>query len=208
MSVEHRLIPDAQLHEPKGVAGAGNKEIYVATGTGTGAWRKLTESDLSYTTAANNIRGWNDIADSQYTLGSPRAVGSATRTLLTNNALAGQTNTTRLGSIWNTGTSKFLINDLNAAYLFRVSMKVKAAAAAGTPYVVKLEYQSDNGPTVILAHDMVIKGGGYENDVTFTDLLYSGSFINNQALALYVTADTAITLYNVGFVVERVYKET
>lgn len=208
MSIEHKDIPDAQLHEPKGVASAVSKEVYVALGSGTGDWRRITEVDLDYTTASKNIRGWNDIADAQYTLASPRSIAASTRTLLTNNGLGAQSNTTRLGSIWNTGTSKYVINDVNASYLFRVSMKVKAAAAAGTPYVVKLEYQSDNGPTIVLAHDCVIKGGGYENALSFTDLIYNGSFINNAGLAIYITADTAITMYDVGFVVERVYKES
>lgn len=206
--IEHKNIPDAQLHEPKGILTATSKKLYFADGAGSGAWRKMNEQDVDYSNKSNNLFGWNDIADALYTSGSPRAIASSTRTLLTNNALASQTDTTRLGTIWDTGNSQFLINDLNASYILRVRANVKAAAAAGTPYTFKLEMESANGPTVISATDQAIKGGGYENAIAFTTLFYNGAFINNQALKLYVTADTAITLYNVGYVIQRIYKET
>lgn len=182
--------------------------MYVALGGGTGTWRKLFPNDLDHSDLTKNINGWNDISDSLYTVASPRAIAATTRTQLTNNAAAPQSTNVRLGSLWNTSTNKFLINDVNAVYSLRLSAKIKAAAAAGTPYMVKLELQSDNGNTVILAHDTSIKGGGYENCVALTDTIYNGSFINNQGLALFITADTAITLYDVGFVIQRTYKES
>lgn len=38
MTIQHSAIPDAQLHEPKGVASAGLAKVYVANGTGSGTW--------------------------------------------------------------------------------------------------------------------------------------------------------------------------
>ena len=38
MSIQHKDIPDGNRHEPKGVSTAASGDIYVATGTGTGAW--------------------------------------------------------------------------------------------------------------------------------------------------------------------------
>jgi hypothetical protein len=40
MTIQHRLIPNSELHEPKDVATALAKSVYVATGTGTGVWTK------------------------------------------------------------------------------------------------------------------------------------------------------------------------
>lgn len=208
MSIQHRDIDDANLHEPKGIISATNHKLYVANGSGGGAWRRLKNSDMDFSTPSSNVFGWNDIADSQYTSGAPRAILAATRTKLTNNKLATQTDTTRLGNIWDSTLNQFVIDDLNGAYLFRIGMKVTAAAAAGTPYVVKLEFESANGPTVVVAHDVAIKGGGWVNNVVITDFIYSGSFINNQAISLYLTADTAINLYDVGFVVHKMYTES
>lgn len=39
MTVSHKDLPDAQLHEPKGVAGASVDTAYVATGAGSGTWK-------------------------------------------------------------------------------------------------------------------------------------------------------------------------
>jgi len=38
MSVEHKNLSGASLHEPKGVAAAGSGTAYIANGSGSGAW--------------------------------------------------------------------------------------------------------------------------------------------------------------------------
>ena len=38
MTIQHNLITGSDLHEPKGVAAAANKTVYVANGSGSGAW--------------------------------------------------------------------------------------------------------------------------------------------------------------------------
>lgn len=38
MTIQHNLITGSDLHEPKGVAAAANKTVYVADGSGSGAW--------------------------------------------------------------------------------------------------------------------------------------------------------------------------
>lgn len=204
-NIQHKDIPDAQLHEPKGVAVALNKQIYIADGAASGDWRQLTEDDIQFSDKTKNKFGWNDISDNLYTAGAPLAISSGVRTQLPNNGLATQTDTSRLGVIWS--SNQFLVNDLNATYIIRINCRIKAAAAAGTPYMVKFEVESANGPTVISAVDYVIKGGNYENAIAHTTLFYNGPFINNQALKIFVTPDTNITLYQIGFVVQRTYRE-
>lgn len=39
-NIQHASIPDAQLHESKGVAGAAIDSFYVANGAGSGTWKK------------------------------------------------------------------------------------------------------------------------------------------------------------------------
>ena len=46
MSIQHRLIPDAELHEPKGAATAANHQAYVANGSGSGTWKLIDTTDL------------------------------------------------------------------------------------------------------------------------------------------------------------------
>lgn len=47
MTIQHRLIPDAELHEPKGVSTATNHQAYVANGSGSGTWKRIDTTDLA-----------------------------------------------------------------------------------------------------------------------------------------------------------------
>lgn len=207
MTIAHKDIPDSELHEPKGISFAAVDTVYVSNGFGTGVWTRPYEKLTDRSDKTKNVFGWNDITDSLYTSGAPLAIAGGVRTKLTNNGLAVQSDTTRLGAIWSTGTNTFTINDLNAVYNLRVAMRVKAAAAAGTPYTLKLELESANGPLVFTARDTYIKGGSYENAVELATQFPLNSVINNTALSLYVTPDTAITLYSIGFLIRRAYAE-
>lgn len=206
-NVQHKDLPDSDLHEPKGVASATVGEVYVANGAGTGTWKGLTDSDMDFSDKTKNRYGWIDVSDSQYTSGAPRSITASTRTQITNNAGAAQTDTSRLGTLWNTTLNTFQIDDLNAAYTLRLTAIVKTSAVAGTPYVVDIEFESANGPTVIAARTQVIKGGNHLNHLSIAIPFYMGSFINDYDLKLYITADQNISMYNVGFLLERTYLE-
>jgi hypothetical protein len=62
MPIEHKDIPEAQLHEPKGVSTALIDQVYVADGAGSGSWE-----------IANPYGGiiYNDIAGSGTTITTP-----------------------------------------------------------------------------------------------------------------------------------------
>tara|TARA_R100001463_G_scaffold4162_5_gene15954 strand:+ start:2181 stop:2750 length:570 start_codon:yes stop_codon:yes gene_type:complete len=47
MTIQHKLITGADLHEPKGVASASNKTVYVANGSGSGAWSTIATDSLA-----------------------------------------------------------------------------------------------------------------------------------------------------------------
>ena len=49
-TVEHKDLPNAQLHEPKGVSAAAVSTCYVANGAGSGAW---SQAPYSYTLNAH-----------------------------------------------------------------------------------------------------------------------------------------------------------
>lgn len=206
--IQHRDIPEAQLHETKGASTASAKQAHMATGTGTSEWRRINESDLSYSDKTKNLFGWNDVADSQYTLGAPLAVSSGVATKLPNNASAAQTDTSRLGTIWTPGSSSFIFNDLNASYLLRVQMKVKTTAAAGTPYQAKVEIKTVAPVVTVASFDCPIKGGSYENSISSTQLLYIGNAVNGKQVEVFITPDVNVTVYDIGFTIQRLYKES
>ena len=96
-TIEHSVLTSSDLHEPKGVASASSNEVYVADGTGSGAW--LT----AYTA------GTEDFQDTQgaQSLG----VGYANRTFLSNDGLGSlSTNANRLpgkSAIYDTSSDEF-----------------------------------------------------------------------------------------------------
>jgi hypothetical protein len=55
-TIAHKDIPSAQAHEPKGIQSASNKYLYVANGSGSGAWAKLSPISLSGITT-NGVAG-------------------------------------------------------------------------------------------------------------------------------------------------------
>ena len=208
MPTQHSAITDPNIHEPKGISTASNRQVYKANGSGSGTWTKLSELDFDYCDKANNLFGWNDIHDSLYTSGSPRAISSGTRTQITNNALDAQTDTTRLGALWSTVNNNFLINDLNALYLIRINCKITAAAAASSPYIALFELQSAAGSTVVAGQTVFIKGGSNVNHVSFPFVVPMKTSINNQTLTVFITPDTNINIYDIEFVVQRNYRES
>jgi hypothetical protein len=46
-NVQHSALTDPNLHEPKGIASANANELYVADGSTSGAWQKLSPPSLS-----------------------------------------------------------------------------------------------------------------------------------------------------------------
>ena len=44
--IQHKDIPEAQLHEPKGVSTAASGKVYVANGSGSGIWEKLKDDSI------------------------------------------------------------------------------------------------------------------------------------------------------------------
>lgn len=105
MAVEHNILTDPDIHEPKGISGASAGSVYVANGAGSGAWTdpsiERAAEHATYTGAnlhepkgiasaaagtsyladgagsGNHIRiqGWGQFQDTQ------RAVGTPTQTL-------------------------------------------------------------------------------------------------------------------------------
>lgn len=76
MSVQHRDIPDAQIHEPKGVATASQNSVYTANGAGSGVWAKISSLVLqgltgdsgqaNYKLVSNGANGFKLIKDVAY----------------------------------------------------------------------------------------------------------------------------------------------
>lgn len=86
MSIEHRDIPDANLHEPKGVSIAGANTGYIANGSGSGTWRKLRSTDLQGLTGDSGVANKHIVTDGSN--GFKTIVGNAFGSMvITNNSV-------------------------------------------------------------------------------------------------------------------------
>ncbi len=47
MTIQHNIIADPDIHEPKGVATAASNSLYVANGSGSGVWQTVDTSSLA-----------------------------------------------------------------------------------------------------------------------------------------------------------------
>jgi hypothetical protein len=107
MAIQHKNIPDAQLHEVKGAASASSNQILRANGDGTASFWTPT-----FTNTAQGVWDYNDTLTST----SPILLTTAgAEYQLTNNGAGVNTNTT-YGlpgvSIYNTSTGYFNFSDL------------------------------------------------------------------------------------------------
>jgi len=206
MAVQHVDIPDAEIHEPKGIVSAVNRSIYVADGIGSGDWRKLTEADVDYSVYTDNKFGWHHRKDTQYVSGAPLAIASGVKTALPNNGLHPLTNVTRpLGIVYT--STYFTPSSLNASYIIRINAKITAAAVAGTPYVIKVTMEGGAVPLAFDTQDMFLKGGGYVNDMCLTFMFYTGALNTNQPVRIQFTPDTNVSVYDIGYMIQRTYYE-
>ena len=63
MTIEHKDMPEAGLHEPKGVSTASSGQVYVGDGAGSGAWKDpeltgqgaATSGDLAFSNGAGSV---------------------------------------------------------------------------------------------------------------------------------------------------------
>lgn len=85
-NIQHKDIPDSQLHEPKGVASAPGDTLYVADGNGSGRWRKLPVAGLQGLTGSEGA-GLPIVSDGN---GGFKTGSSSSLVMLSQNASSGK----------------------------------------------------------------------------------------------------------------------
>ena len=78
MTVQHSALTGAELHEPKGAAAATANTVYVANGSGSGAWTSFTTWFATAVAAtATEINRWCDVSTRLISAGATLAVTEA-----------------------------------------------------------------------------------------------------------------------------------
>lgn len=87
MSVQHRDISDAYLHEPKGIVSATSNTVYVANGSGGGSWKPIDSTSMKGLLGDGGFAGKKIVTDGAggFSIKTDSAYGSM---VMNNNANA------------------------------------------------------------------------------------------------------------------------
>lgn len=85
MTISHKNIADADLHEPKGVSGATSGMWYIANGSGSGVWKDkiktyqatLTPTSVSNHTTAEQTFTFTGVEAADFVLGVSKPTAQA-----------------------------------------------------------------------------------------------------------------------------------
>lgn len=139
MAIEHKDIPDANLHEPKGVSAATSGKVYVADGAGSGDWEfakisgeeGASEGQLPYADGSGSVVWTRDTIE--------RLVDGKSVAVSQNPTGTGEANQVQIefGPALNTGTDpvQLLVDGtlrFNEAGLYRVKITLAYGRTGGT----------------------------------------------------------------------------
>lgn len=115
MAIQHKDIPESELHEPKGVSVAAANTVYVATGLGSGSWQKIGSEDIEGLGDQNNTEGLIMISNGQG--GFKYVPATAYGSLVINNNSTGFPITAAGDSTLNTNTDYKVLTGTGASWI-------------------------------------------------------------------------------------------
>lgn len=211
MAIEHKNIPEANLHEPKGVSVATAGRAYISNGAGSGSWKPIIDptgvaankiwvaDGLGGVTARDTTRmGWWDYNDAT-TAGTPIVLTAAgTPFNLTNDGAGGSTNKTyrlpEVADIWNSGTNRFDFTGLKLGDT--VEMRIDTVVTTtGVNHEVLTSIQLGIGgsPYVLnIARENYKSAGTYSNVHMFAIYMGNDNTLLNPAV-IRMQSDTGTT---------------
>jgi len=202
MAIQHKDIPDAQLHEAKGAASASAGQLLTATGSGT-----ATFQTPAFTKAA---MGWWDYNDTA-TTATPIALTSAgVEYQLTNNGLGGNTNTTyrlpAVTNIWNTSTNYFQFTGLKLGDTvdLRIDIEVTTGSVNNNIDLI-MELGIGASPYKLTLDRRLLKSSGANAYVVLASIYIGNTLtLNNPARLLIKNDSTGSTCKVNGWFVRAI----
>ena len=188
MSIQHRDIPDAQLHEVKGAASASLGQILTATGTGSATFQTPL-----FTTLKTGFWDYNDTATST----TPISITTAgTEYQLTNDGLGVNTLTTyrlpAVTNIYNTSTNYFQFVGLALGDTVDIRGDIEITTGSANNVIeIMIELGVGGSPYKLSIDRQYFKTAGVQK-VIFNSHIYMGNSntLNNPARIL-IKNDTA-----------------
>lgn len=203
--VEHVNIPDSELHEPKGVAGASQYTVYVANGSGGGTWTTPEPKDVRgevaekvYVTDGSNsgtmksvlevtrmgVWDYNDSATS----GTPISLTpTSTDIVMTNDGLGSFTNKvyklSDVADLWDASTNRLDFTGLNLGDVVDIRIDISVTTtAANTDTMLKLNLGISGTPySLVVDHSSFKTAGTYQLTKMFSIYMGDTNTLNNPA---------------------------
>jgi len=197
-TTQHSTLTGSELHEPKGVATAGDNEAYISD-SGSGAWKKVMRT------------GWWDYNDLT-TATTPIALTFAdTDYELTNDGAGAYTVVSyglpEITNIWDTATDRFDFSGLTLGDTIDIRLDVDMTTSSNNTAVsLGIEFDVGGTPfTLNLLDEVNIKNTG-SHHLTINMPFYIGSIgvRDNPARVLASADDTGVTVEVHGWFVRAI----
>lgn len=219
--VEHVNIPDSELHEPKGVAGASQYTVYVADGSGSGSWttpepkgvrgelaNKVyvtngassgTMTDISQV-SRSGIWDYEDLATASSAIS---ITPTGTDVVLTNDgAGAGTIDTykiTGIGDLWDTSTNRFDFTDLTYGDSVDIRLDFElTTTASNTDTVVKLNLGIGGTPYSLVIDRSSFKAAGTYPMSVYTTVQITDANTQSNPASVTISSDSGSATVEVG----------
>lgn len=203
-TIQHKDIPDAQRHEPKGISSASANSLYMSNGSASGAWTPATRMAGT---------GWGQYSNSTY-VGTNALSITSTATIIPFNSvvseaqlpisLAGATPSTLFDNTDNT------LRFIAAGDLHAVTVTFQSYSSSGTPVYVDMHlYGSSDGTTyaTLLGSKTIpiLKSSGGQVFVE-TSLFPVTSDMISHGAKISLTSDATLGIINLGLITARIHR--
>lgn len=172
MAIAHKDIPDAGLHEPKGVASAAAGTVYVANGSGSGSWTDPIPTDLQRV-------GWANYHDYATTI-TPQSISSGSWTKVTCDALGTLTDETYLPTgvttLWDSTNDQFDFTDLPLGSTVDIRVDLDITTSGANQYVATRILYGEGDAS---EYSVGVSTIHYKTAGTYNLASYSGAYIGN-----------------------------
>lgn len=153
--------------------------------------------------------GWVNIADGQYTAGSPRAITAGTKAQVTIDSLGGATNRAYADGLHNDvwDDNRFKPAALGETYNIRLTCTM-AQSSSGTGHYVTFDADigTDQAPFVSASQSVpLLKGQGVDTVVTISAPFFCLDTFGRNGARLFITPSVDITAWGFAIFIQRTF---
>lgn len=154
--------------------------------------------------------GWVNVADSQYTAGSPLVISSGVRTQLTINGLGATTNRAFAdgmpSDVWS--DNKFKPSDIGECYNLRLTCTItQTTSGTGSYATFEADIGTDGSPFIAATESVsLLKGQGVATQMTISAPFFTLDTFGRNGARLYITPSVDVSIYGLAIFIQRTFK--